>query len=103
MATVQIESYLTLRTGEPQWNIPDRYTIDSYDLGSVDAKCVTIRKQTFTVEIPDNFDPRPLQIDALRKEKQKIIAEAEAKANNIEEQIQRLLCIEAPRDPEIVL
>jgi hypothetical protein len=61
---------------------------------------VLISEQEFEVEIPDDFDPRPLQIKGLRAVKEKIIAEAHAKVINLEEQIQKLLAIEYKREPE---
>jgi hypothetical protein len=55
---------------------------------------VCLGEREFEVEIPDDFDPRPHQIAALREAKQRVLAEAQAKANNIDDQIQRLLCLE---------
>lgn len=45
-------------------------------------------------EIPDDFNPVPAEIEALRKMKQKIQADAQISANAIEEQISKLLCLE---------
>lgn len=53
-----------------------------------------IRPLEIEVDIPDDFDPRPQQIDNLRKAKAEILAKAHVQAKNIEEQIQRLLCLE---------
>ena len=53
-----------------------------------------IMPHSFEVEIPDDFDPNPAKIATLRAEKQRIQAEAHVKAENIEMQIQELLCIE---------
>lgn len=51
-----------------------------------------------TVEVdwtpPAEFDPRPQQIQALRDAKNKLLADAQVKANNIEEQIQKLQALE---------
>lgn len=46
------------------------------------------------VDVPDDFDPVPAQVGALRAKKQEILAEASVKAANIDEQISRLTCIE---------
>jgi hypothetical protein len=60
-----------------------------------------IKEQDFEVEIPDDFDPVPGQIDALREKQTELRAEMQVKLNNLEEQIQRLLCIEyKPTDDE---
>ena len=83
-----------------EWENEPVYIINPSDLSRVDPCYVPVREIEIEVEIPDDFDPRPQQIEALRKEKQRILAEAEVKATNIEEQIQRLLCIEYK--PELV-
>lgn len=79
-----------------QWSDKITYSIDSGDLSVVcGPEYVKIAHQEFTVEIPDDFDPRPIQIAALREERTKVTAEAEAKKANIDEQISRLLAIES--------
>ena len=55
-------------------------------------------EQEIEIDIPDDFDPTPIQIEKLRKEKQRILAEAQVKANNIDQQIQEMLCIENKGD-----
>lgn len=95
---VTIEAFVTYHKYE--WEQEPTYTLDCSDMSTVSPDYVTIRKQAFEVDLPDDFDPRPLQIEALRKEKVKVLAEAAAKATNIEEQIQRLLCLEAPKPEE---
>jgi hypothetical protein len=78
-----------------EWSDTIRYSIDSGDLSEVcGPEYVKISHQEFEVDIPDDFDPRPIQIAALRAEKTKVMAEAEAKKQNIDEQISRLLAIE---------
>jgi len=75
------------------WDDEVRYVFFSSDeMGDVDR--VLIGPYSFDLEIPDNFDPTPIKINNLRKEKQRIQAEAHVKAENIERQIQELLCIE---------
>ena len=53
-----------------------------------------IAQQEMEFEVPDDYDPTPQIIAGLKTEKQRILAEAHVKAGNIDEQIQRLLCIE---------
>ena len=96
MAIVTINAQLHYE--KSQWDDEAKYTLYPCDMSGTSPDYVLIRKQTFEVEIPDDFDPRPLQVEALRKEKEKVMAEAQAKATNIEEQIQRLLCLEAPKE-----
>lgn len=102
MATIQVKAFVTLYC--PEWQNEASVELSSTDMSTISSEYVVLREQVFDIEIPDNFDPRPLQIEALRKAKTKVRAEAEAAVANIEEQIQRLLCIEAPReDPEVIL
>lgn len=56
-------------------------------------------KQTVTFTVED-IDIPGIQIEALKKQKQKIIAEAEFKAERIEKQIQSLLAIEYQPDSD---
>jgi len=57
----------------------------------------------FEVEVPDKFDPTPMQIEVLRATKQSILAESQVKANNIDQQIQELLCIESQPNTDAML
>jgi hypothetical protein len=106
MATVQIEAYVTLTKYD--WEEKPRYTLDCCDMSEHNTDAITLRKQTFDVEVPDEFDTRLARIDNLRKKQRKVMAEAVAAQTELEEQIQRLLCIEAPKsapadDGEVIL
>jgi hypothetical protein len=91
-------------TGFIHWYKPSYHDTPSYgfyesDMSSISPDYVPMFEHSFEVEIPDNFDPTPLQIAALRKHKEKILADAHVQANNLEEQIQRLLCLEHKPEP----
>ena len=58
-------------------------------------KIAVICEHEFEVETPDDFDPRPQQVQALEKEKQKARAEFAARITEIERQISELTCLEA--------
>ena len=45
-------------------------------------------------ELPDDFNFTKCEIDLLRKEQKRILAESQKKVTEIEEQIQKMLCIE---------
>lgn len=61
------------------WDDEVRYVFFSSDeMGDVDR--VLIGPCSFDLDIPDNFDPTPIKINNLRKEKQRIQAEAHVKA-----------------------
>ena len=55
---------------------------------------VFVKEHTTTVEVPDDFDPRPQQVAALEAEKQKARAEFQKRITEIDRQIQSLLAIE---------
>lgn len=56
---------------------------------------VTVQEHHFTVDVPDNFDPRPQMVELLEAEKAKVTAEFHARVTQINAQIQSLLAIEA--------
>ncbi len=88
---VQIKGFITWN--KYKWSEAPFYTHDRHDI-KIDADSVVVMPHDFEVEIPDNFNPVPEQIKALHDAKKEILAEAQLKANNIEEQIRRLLSIE---------
>jgi hypothetical protein len=76
---------------------PAPWKDDGYSFTIVDFErddCIAISSMEVTMEVPEGFDMNTGQIDMLKTEKQKILAEAGLKAANIQDQIQRLLCIE---------
>lgn len=56
---------------------------------------VNVQEHSFTVEVPDDFDPRPQMVQKLEAEKRKVEAEFHARVTQINAQIQSLLAIEA--------
>jgi UTP-glucose-1-phosphate uridylyltransferase len=76
------------------WDDKPVYQIFPNDMSSCGPEYVPIVSQEFEFDIPDDFDPRPTQVAALREHKKKVLEEAQRKANNIEDQIKRLLAIE---------
>jgi hypothetical protein len=55
---------------------------------------VWIREESFTVEVPDNFDPRPGMVASLRAEKKRTQALFAAKVKEIDDRINSLLALE---------
>lgn len=76
------------------WEEKPSYQLWRCDISDQGPEYVCLGEREVEVEVPDEFDPRPHQIASLRAAKSKVLAEAQVKANNIEEQIQRLLCLE---------
>lgn len=73
------------------------FAINSHDMtkmSDVHRTYVAIKPVEVEFDIPDNFDPREGIIFGLREQKKKVIADAQLKATQIEERIQRLLAIE---------
>jgi len=88
---VTVKGFLHWRKYE--WETAPTYLLLSHH-STNDPDYAYISDHEFEVEIPDDFDPIPVKIGILRKEKQRIQAEAHVKAENIKQQIQELLCIE---------
>ena len=65
----------------------------TWDGTIVDGR-VFVKEHTTTVEVPDDFDPRPAQVAALEAEKQKARADFQARITEIDRQIQSLMAIE---------
>lgn len=77
------------------------YQIFASDMSSLSDKYssyVPIKEVEAEFDIPDDFDPRPGMVAGLREKKKEILAEAHMKANEIEERIQTLLCLEFKGD-----
>ena len=77
-----------------QWREAPAFVINEHDFSTVNPEYALVRKVELEMDVPDDFDPRPLQVESLRKKKQEVLAEAQMMANNIDEQINRLLAIE---------
>jgi len=88
---VTIEGFIYHK--QHKWDKEPTYEFVSFP-NWADEFRVQIMPHSFEVEIPDDFDPTPKKIATLRAEKQRTQAEAHVKAENIEAQIQELLCIE---------
>lgn len=72
-----------------------RYYMTTYVADDV----IAVNEMKVTMTAPEDFDINTAHIDILKEEQSKILAESHLKAENIEEQIQRLLAIEYKPDP----
>jgi len=63
--------------------------------GSGGTETVVLMEHSFYVEVPDNFDPRPGQVAALKAKKEKVQAEFSKRVMELDEQINSLLALEA--------
>lgn len=80
------------------WEDVASYVFFCSDMTKHSPDRALIREMEVEVEIPDNFNPAPQQIEALRSKKREVLAETEVKVQNLDEQIQRLLAIEFKPD-----
>lgn len=86
-------SYETPEEGEDKnyvytWHECEDMTICNY---------ISVCPHQLTFDVPDGFNPIPLEIANYRKEQSRIRAEAESKVNLLEEQIGKLLSLEDKR------
>ena len=91
---IELKGYLFCRLygGKPEFEL---LPWDCRTWGAVNADGrVFVTEHTTTVEVPDDFDPRPQQVAALEAAKQKARAEFQARITEIDRQIQSLLAIE---------
>jgi hypothetical protein len=56
---------------------------------------ITVMPYTLDVDIPDDFDPRGKQVEMLKAEKQKAMADFQNRVTEIERKISELTCLEA--------
>ena len=65
----------------------------TWDASLADGR-IFVKEHLTTVELPDDFDPRTLQVQVLEAEKQKARADFQARITELDRQIQSLLAIE---------
>lgn len=91
---IELKGYLFCRLygGKPEFELLP-WDCRTWDATSVDGR-VFVKEHTITIEVPDDFDPRTLQVQMLEAEKQKARAIFQARITEIDRQIQNLLAIE---------
>ena len=91
---IELKGYLFCRLygGKPEFELLP-WDCRTWDAASADGR-VFVKEHTTTVEVPDDFDPRPHQVAALDAEKQKARAEFQKRITEIDRQIQSLMAIE---------
>ena len=76
-----------------EWEKEYSYRFTGYEHGE-DIGYINVCPHEFEFELPDGFNPVPAEIKALRIERARILAEAQAKAVRLDERIATLLAIE---------
>lgn len=90
---VTIKGYITCQ--QYDWDDKPTFSFYSFDPTSYDTSTVKVMEHEFEVEVPDNFDPRPGQVAALKAKKEQMQAEFASKVKEIDDRINSLLAIAA--------
>jgi hypothetical protein len=90
---VEINGYVTCT--QYSWDDKPTYSFHAFDPTPYDSNTVIVMKHGFEVEIPDNFDPRPGQVAALKAQRDKLEAEFSKRVMEINNKINSLLALEA--------
>ena len=92
MSKHTIDGFITWR--HVAWMDRPEVTFLTYDPRAVDDDYAVVRPHSFEVEVPDDFDPRPAQIAALREKRERAAATFSAYVAEIDASISKLLAIE---------
>lgn len=77
---------------KPTWSDDTGFHFHQSDMSEYGY--VIVKAHILEVEIPDDFDPRPKQVELLQAEKQKAMAEFQARVTAIDKQISQLTALE---------
>ena len=89
---VQIKAFVCY---EKPWRDGDSgFCVQSFDPTPYGHERILVCEQTFEVDVPDNFDPRPQMVKALEAQKEKARKEFAATVMRIDKQINELLALE---------
>jgi len=91
---MKITTTMFLHWQQPAWKEDATFVLYSTDMSACLPNCALVGEREVTVDVPDNFDPRPGMVDGLKQKKNKVLADAQMEATKIDGQIQQLLAIE---------
>jgi hypothetical protein len=91
-----IKGFVTYRAAHEWEDKPkiDFYTYDPRLYRSTSESIAVVKEHSFTVDVPDDFDPRPQQVAALDAKIEQTRAEFTKRLNELQEQKNKLLCLE---------
>ena len=92
MKTVTVKGFVHLRTSK--WSKPDDYVLVNCKFEN-DAEYLFVNEGELTFTLPEGFDPRGKQVEMLKAEKQKAMADFQALVTSIDRKISELTCLEA--------
>jgi hypothetical protein len=98
MKTITVTGFAHCRPAS-NWQAGDSNVIDGFQFGYCHIKLegdgyIPAGTATLTIEVPDDFDPRMGVVDALKDQKQKLMAEFQSRINEIDKQISQYTAIE---------
>lgn len=95
MAKQTISGFIVYHT-ESYWADDERFQFRRYDprLDETEKGAIFVCEHSFTVEVPDDFDPRPGQLSALQARRRKVRADLAAAVKAIDDRIASLLALE---------
>lgn len=76
------------------WDEKGRFEVFTFKFDDCDYRTY-VGEQEIEIEVPDNYDPRVQQIEALEKEKQKVMADYQKTVTEINNRINNLKAITA--------
>ena len=76
------------------WDTKERYFLCHVDISAGDPAKALVKEMDVEVDVPDDFDPRPAQIEMLKAKKKEVLAELGKRVAEIDERINRLLALE---------
>ena len=76
------------------WDEKGRFEVFTFKFDDCDYRTY-VCEQEIEIEVPDNYDPRAQQIEALEKQKQKVMADYQKTVTDINNRINNLKAITA--------
>ena len=90
---MKIKTTVHIHYEKHEWEDKGKYLVFSCKFGDNSYRA-HVCEQEIEIEVPDNFDPRAQQIDALEKEKQRVMAEYQMTVTKINDRISKLQALE---------
>lgn len=89
---MKIKTTIHIFQSQYPWDDAQKYDIFSVKLDDNEHR-IYIGKQEIEIDVPHYFDPRPQQIAALEKERQKVMADYQKTVTDINNRINNLKAI----------
>ena len=98
MKQITIKGFAHCRPAS-NWQAKDANCINGFAYGFCDVELegdgfIKAGTATLTIDLPEGFDPRAGVVETLKEQKQKLMAEFQARINQIDQQISQYTAIE---------